>query len=488
MEITKTMWNLSGRLLSLSLAAGLASLGALAAMPAHAATREAALGSEGEVYLAKAGTYGELFPGSTAGTSASTPVLALDVLYPDGATQRLLVPSTSGPEIERSPSVLYEEDSETVYLVWESQEQIHPLIRLASFDGHSWSPAVRITGGNSLAAKTSPEIAVTRDSYQEVVDGNPVTRHRTVVHLVWGEEVAAGYETFYSPVILDDGVYIGWNPLFNLNELAGTPAPLTSFEPSAELVRAPNIQRGSDGRTVVAAFASAATRRVTTLEIDLLPRELVRVADETRSTIIDVGRRPSSAPISPNLRALAERARTSIFAVGGSAYHEEVLRVLADQVQAQILAGTGQEITSIGEATRSTIIDVGAKFSRRGLRGGLRPTPSAVSAGTADSAAADVIEQIFSEGPHPDGGLGLAHILHFQVMTSRPAPRIGTTGVRVFVSESGENALVSWQEPGKLVYRDSTENSWAEPKEIRISGHLTLERAYEILQQRVQNR
>lgn len=486
MEITTKMRNLCGRILSLGLPlAGLCALTVLTASPANAAAREAALGAEGELYLAKAGTYGELFPGGTQVTDPATAVLALDVIASDGATQRVLVPSTGGPEVERSPSVLYEEDSETVFLVWESQEQIHPLIRLASFDGRSWSPAVRITGGNSLAAKTSPEIAVTRDSYQEVVDGDPVVRHRTIAHLLWGEETASGYETFYSPVILEDGVYIGWNPLFNLNELSGSPAPLTSFEPSAELVRAPNLQRGNDGRTVVAAFASAATRRVTTLEIDVLPRELVRLADETRSTIIDVGRRPSSAPIVPNLRALAERARTSIFATGGSAYHQEVLQVLADQVQTQILASNGQEIISIGEATRSTIIDVGAKFSRRGLRGGLRPATAGIAA---DSAVADTIEQIFPEGPNPDGGLGLAHILHFQVMTSRPAPRTGVTGVRLFVSESGENVLVSWQEPGKLVYRDTSENTWAEPKEIRLSTNLTLERAYEILQQRVQNR
>lgn len=476
---------------NLSLAVGLCALvlAAGAVPPANAEVGEAALGAEGEVYIARAGTYGELFPGATAGTSPSTPVLALDILHPDGASQRLLVPSSNGPEIERSPAVLYEEDSETVYLVWESQEQIHPLIRLASYDGRSWSPAVRITGGNSLAAKTSPSIAVTRDAYQETVEGEQVTRHRTIVHLLWSEERASVYETFYSPVILEDGVYLGWNPIFNLNELSGSPAPLASPAPAAELVRAPVLQRGSDGRTVVAAFASATTRRVTTLEVDVLPRELVRLADATRSTIIDVGRRPTSAPITPNLRALAEGARNSIFATGGASFHDEILRALADQAQGQILAGEGQEIVSIGEATRSTIIDVGAKFSRRGLRGGLRPGPNALTAGNADSAVGfDVIEQIFPEGPHADGGLGEAHVLHFQVMTSRPAPRTGSNGVRVFVSESGDNALVSWKEPGKLVYRDTTENGWAEPRELRLSNHLTLERAYEILQLRVQNR
>lgn len=462
-------------ILALSLTAGLAGL---AAVPATAATPgdTAVLGSQGEIYLAKTGPYGELFPGGTAVKDPSAPVLALDVVQPDGTTQRTLVPDTGGPEVEQSASLLYEEDSKTVFVVWESLANIHPLIRLASFDGSAWSPAVRVTG-NPLAPKTSPQITITRDSYPEVVHGAPVTRHRTVLHLLWGEESSSGaYDTYYSPVILEDGVFIGWNPIYRLNDLVTTAGPLTSFETASVLVQAPALQKGSDGRTVVVAFASAATRGLATLEIDVLPRELVRLADETRSTIIDVGFKANTPP---PVRNLAERARATILESGASFFHQEILNALANQVQTDILASNGQGITSIAEGTRSTIIDVGAKFSRRGLR---PQRPAALTAST----EASILEEISPDGPNST--TGEAHILHFQVATVRPAPRVGSAKVAMFLSENGENVLVAWQEAGKIVYKDSEENGWADSREIRLSPVMTAERAYEILQQRVQNR
>ena len=462
-------------ILALSLVAGLA---AAAAVPAAAATSgdTAVLGSQGEIYLAKTGPYGELFPGGTAVKDPTAPVLALDVVQPDGTTQRTLVPDTGGSEVERSASLLYEEDSQTVFVVWESLANIHPLIRLASFNGRAWSPSVRVTG-NPVAPKTSPQLAITRDSYPEVVNGEPVTRHRTILHLLWGEESNSGaYDTYYSPVILEDGVFIGWNPIYRLNDLVTTAGPLTSFETSSVLVQAPAIQKGSDGRTVVVAFASAATRGLATLEIDVLPRELVRLADQTRSTIIDVGFKANTPPA---VRNLAERARATILESGASFFHQEVLNALANQVQTDILASNGQGITSIAEGTRSTIIDVGAKFSRRGLRGA---RPTALTATAQDS----ILEEISNEGPNST--TGESHILHFQVATVRPAPRVGTTAVAMFLSETGENVLVAWQENGKIVYKDSQENAWADPREIRLTPAMTAERAYEMLQQRVRNR
>ncbi|HEX2223530.1 MAG TPA: hypothetical protein VHN15_04920, partial [Thermoanaerobaculia bacterium] len=58
MEITTKMRNLS-------LAVGLCTLvlAAGAVPPANAAVGEAALGATGEIYIARAGTFGELFPG-----------------------------------------------------------------------------------------------------------------------------------------------------------------------------------------------------------------------------------------------------------------------------------------------------------------------------------------------------------------------------------------------------------------------------------------
>src|SRR5882672_8581492 len=86
------------------------------ALPAFAQDGTAALGATGEVYLPKAGAYKDLFP-KGHDTDPSNTVVAIDLLQVGASPQRLLVPYTSGAEFETSPSVLYEDDSNTLFVV-----------------------------------------------------------------------------------------------------------------------------------------------------------------------------------------------------------------------------------------------------------------------------------------------------------------------------------------------------------------------------------
>ena len=48
----------------------------------------------------------------------------------------MLIPGTLDTASESSASLLYEDDSRTVFLVWESRiNGIHPVLKLAGFDG-----------------------------------------------------------------------------------------------------------------------------------------------------------------------------------------------------------------------------------------------------------------------------------------------------------------------------------------------------------------
>src|SRR5262245_36180076 len=94
-------------------------LGLLAASAAFAAGRDVALGSSGEIYAVRTGTYGNLFPNGRD-FDPSNPVVALDITKPKSPVQRVLVPGTGGAEVESAPSVLFEDDSQTVFLLWET--------------------------------------------------------------------------------------------------------------------------------------------------------------------------------------------------------------------------------------------------------------------------------------------------------------------------------------------------------------------------------
>lgn len=447
---------------------GIAAAGLLATS-ASAVERTAALGSRGEIYIAKAGTYGSLFPTGNE-TTPGNQVLAVEVTKVSSSTQRFLVPFTKGAEPESSPALIYEDDSNTLFVVWESRTTpLSSVLMLASFDGTDWTQPIQLSG-NPFSSKSSPQLAITRDSFPVAgEDGAAVMRRRTVLHLIWEEEGAPGnFEILYTPVILEEGSYLGFNPVYHLSDFIADGDSGSSFAPSLPLVHSPVLQNGGDARTVVVAFASTPGRWMTSLVIDVLPEELSQLSDDARANIIDIGRQGSYPA---NRSALADQAKADLITRGG-AFHNDVIRFMADQIREQILADRTDDLVALGEKARANIIDIGVRLSGRGLR-------------DRDGISKSRIAEI--EDPQPRPNASPAHLIHFRVADSRPTPQVGSNGIRLFVSENGEDMLISWTEKDRVLYRMSKNDGWTEQRELRLSESVSLERAYEILTQRVRN-
>lgn len=444
----------------------------LLALPAFAIRQEAVLGNDGELYLVKTGTYGALFPAGHEADPGNS-VLALEISRHGEAPQRVLVPDTSDKAFESSPAVFFETDSSTVFLVWESRlSSTQFSVRLASFDGKNWVPTIEINN----STKSSPQIAATlqlattRDSHKEKdADGEPVVRHRTILHLTWSEESAGGLEAFYTPVILVDGTFIGSNPILTLNSFDRSDDQPAS-PVASELVRSPMVQAGDDRRTVVVSFTSAVTGRLIALEVDVLPTQIRRLADKARAYIIDLG-----AEQKPDVPTVAAKARDFILSSSGE-FQPEVARSLADLLYAHILAqdsspGPVNELKPIADDARAYIIDLGAKFSSGRV---LKSSPARLL---------QIVEKPADDEENPP-----AHLLQVRTASSRPAPAIGGGIVRVFVSDTGTSLLVSWAGKDRVYYRDSLGNGWSDVRELKLSDSFDLSKAYEVLDQRVQNR
>jgi hypothetical protein len=450
-------------------------LGVLGSAGGLAAGHETALGSDGEVYAVRTGAYKDLFPGGKD-FDRDNKVVALEITKPGVAAQRLLVPGTGGSEVENSPSVLFEDDSQTVFLLWESEMNIHPSLKLAAFDGSTWSKPIEVMG-NPFALKSSPQFTITRDSYEVVgADNLSVTRHRTLLHLIWQEQSTAGtVETFYSPIVILDGAYIGWTPVYNLEDYLQdrvTTASDVQVQPS--LARAPLVQSGRDERTIVVGFASTRLGKVVTVEIDVLPEQLIQLAEGARAHIVDLGRELYPTDL-PNL---AEKARAHIVDLG-RAFRPEVINSIADQVKALILAGGTESLQAIGEKARAHIVDLGAQLSDRGLRG--------VNGADATAKIVRLDEGQGQESPTPIAPTDTP-LLQFRIVSNFAAPVVGQGAVRLFVSQTGDNVIVSWALPDRVAYRVNKEDGWSDSKELRFSDNLTLAKAYDILDQRVRNR
>ncbi len=447
-----------------------------AATPARADHLGTALGADGQLYTVTAGPFGTLFPGSSL-YDPKTPVLALDTTVPGQQTQRQLVAGTADASLEGSPALIYEDGSKTLFVVWVSNDRsVSSVIKLTSFDGSQWSPAITIIG-NPYAAKTPPQLAVTRDTHQEVdpVSGNPVTRHRTVLHIVWSEDSASGlYQAYYAPVIFEDGAWIGTVPApqhlntYDALDQAGQLAPGVGPGPlNTPLAFTPTVQTGRDTSTVVTGFASDTSGMLTAVEVDVLPEELRILADTCLASILAGG-----AQYFPDqLATLAAQVQTVILSSGG-AFQAEALQAIATAAQGQIVAGSS-DLTSLANRTRATIVDTGAKFAMRGLR--------IVSPGLGPITPPQIVEVLVPSAP--------SHFLQFRVTSTRPWPTVVANGLQLYLSRTGYDALAAWTGANNsAVFYSNTQidGTWSSVKQLAVSPSLSLQQAYQVLAQRMQ--
>jgi hypothetical protein len=433
------------------------------------------LGGGGDLYAAKTGLYGALFGGATTegvqSAGASTPVLALQITLPGTPPQLQLVPSTDDSAVESSPALVYEDQSNTLFVVWVSTaDQVASSIKLASFSGGQWSKPITIIS-NPYATKTTPQLVVTRDSHQEIypVTGSPVTHHRTVLHIAWSEDSASGvYEAYYAPVIFEDGIWIGTVPspiLLNAFDLAEQTTPGGPF--ATPLAYTPSLQGGRDSGTVIAGFASEISGLLTAVEVDTLPEDLRLLADSCSASLLATG-----GPFFPSqLSQLASQVQASLVANGGT-FQPEALQGISTDVQAVVLAGA-PDLPALAAKMQSVIIDSGSKFAGRGLRMVI-PAPGPV-------APPQVIAIVPPIGP--------TQYLQIRVAASRTTPPVGTTAsVQMFLSRTGDNAIVSWlsNDSGSLFYVNTQpDGTWSSNYQLQLVPSLNLTQAVQVIQQRV---
>jgi hypothetical protein len=468
------------RILSSSLVAAatlLAGAAPAASDPSPAPPAAAVLGDEGQLYQVFAGTFGELFP-DDATQPADSRVLALDVIAPDGSRERSLVPGTAGPEVDSVPSLVFEDASRRLYTVWESKTTpTISRILLASFGAEGWSEPIEVSGDVS-PLKDEPRVLITRDRFSVLSpEGIRTARSRTAIHVVWREEGPGGSGLFYTPVILERGRYLGWNPVVALSELDPSPVSAPPAPETAELLSIPELAPGQDLHSAILAFLSPASGRLLTIEIRLFPGELGFLADDFRGQIIDIGNRDRG-----DFENLARRFRGQIIDIGNR-LNRGVLGHFAERSSSALLAlydaAPDRPLEALADDFRGQIIDIGRELLG-GPRGG-------------DPAASRLIEVAppQGDGTPPADAPGVPHLLGLQTVLDRPIPPLGGVPGRVFVSEDGERVLVGWLERGKVYYTETSseleagEGPWTEVRHLTLTEQLGAVAAAGILENRV---
>lgn len=432
------------------------------------------VGNQGTILKVHSGSYGELFHDGNESPSENS-VLALDVLRPSGL-ERFLVPTTGNRELEEISALYFGKDSGLTYLLWEGLVNgAHPFVNLASFDGSQWSDVIAIAG-SVFADKGSADLVIVPES-----DPVPKAAHsdmpskRTVIYVVWKEITpSGGGEDFLVPIILEDGEYIGWRQVFNLSDLLHSAdgladnhgkghggRPLAALDPNLEDIL--KIQPSAKGNAIVVGFISLETGQFVTLEFEMLPLALSAMAERVKELIIHY------SESSTTVEDLISQVQTGILN-DGSEFHPSILEYLANQ-----LADLLSEHSSVAAATAPSVLDktgvymigVGARVRRKGLVD-LEPL-GIYSLGQTSS----------GEPPY--------HYLKVSKVAEREAPEVDGKA-SLFLSRTGDHALVAWTAESKVYYRETEGAAWGERQSVELRDGLDQETVHGILFQRTLNR
>lgn len=390
------------------------------------------LANDGTVYRLLDDTYGALFPEGMEARDGSR-VLALEIVSPDKPVTRLLVPETTSRMAELAPQMVYEQKTDTLFLLWEGiVGNIHPLLFLASFEDGEWGSLIEITG-NPFARKGQPQMVVTRDLMRGTEDTPDAAR--TTLHVVWWEETTGGTRKRYSPIVIEDGAFRQWQPTWDLSALVASDPDAVLGE-HTELI---HIAEGPRANTVVAGFLTVEGDRVVTVEIELLSSALSALGDDIRAGIIDIGFRLSAAELA---QVLADAVR------GADGLHEANLAHIAEWVRKEVettrIPVDGRGVEALGDHIRAGIIDIGARI--------------AAQDGTGADFEIFEVERIDLPGRF--------HMFKVGVLTERPVPAELGADAEIFLSADGRNAVLAWQVEDSFVYVLSTEDGWLEPQRL----------------------
>ncbi len=440
----------------------LVELCALAVFPnaARAQWSVATLGDQGERIEVKIAAYDDLFPGSAA-VPAANRVMALEVTPAGGTTTRLLVPGTEGPERENRPSLVY--DSGQLFVLWASlgggaQSQLH----LIGWDGIEFSRPMEISGDPG-ELKGPPRLALSRDLYGSAEQ--PVVR--TTVHLLWWEQRGADVHVLYSPIVLVDGDYLGWNPVVDLG-IFDSHDPLSAPTDALELSRAVTVATGAEPGTVVVALPRAETGRLLTLSLRLLPSSLRDIGDAIRAHIIGAGRgraSRSAVEVATEVRQEIESSSARL--------HAGVLSHLADQAVATVFAAgsTFDEaaLEALAPQVGQSVVDAGASLIGNTLR------------------TADLPCKRLALGPDPARSEPVLHELDLCLASDRALPETDPLAAHMlFVSEDAAEVLVAWVGDDRaLHYRQSDGDAWSDTLTVATGDSLSIEQALGLLRRQI---
>ncbi len=453
-----------------SLLRPLACAAALALVPSLASGEltKTALGNAGELFELRAGTYGDLVPGGRA-LAANVPILVLDLGRPGQPVQRLIVPGSEGPSLDRAAWMLYDKPSDILSILWQTSSPADGTkVLLTDFHAGEWSAAQTLFAGT-----VPPLLALTHDTFTiRISEDQSVKAERHILHLVWQEQQPPKVK--YSPVIFVEGRYVGWQEVFVLSDLRPADEPAPAQPLAAGLRRSVTLETGDDSESVSIAFADSQSAQIRNFNIRILPLELAFLSDEIRKRVL-----AEAAEFDPEDPAsFADHMRFEIIGMGATfGLHPQVVAYVGEQVSSKIRQDGGgygsDEIMDLASDLRDYTINLTASLF--GIQ--------AISGGDGQIIEIDIGGLL---GGNPTSGPAQLLDLHLTASLAAPAA-VRDLPATILPSADGAELLISWQDSSKNLYFyvESQGSGWSEPRTLQLTGEMNVQKAEKLLRQRI---
>ena len=444
------------------LAAG--ALALLAAAPSRAAENgKTVLGSFGEVYTVRLGSFGALFAEVPAGSGGNV-VLALDVLK-DGKLVRQLVPGTGGPEVEADATLTLDTIGNRVYVVWQADRVFTVAGFGAGFgaggDPLGWQEPVDFAG-DPASTKRNPQLATSVVRSQKLdAEGNHVPVSRTFLHLVYFEDGgAAGPRLAYTAAAIEGTAVVPSTQAFDLRLLAGNaPAVADPTRAPASLKQRPAARRGRDNDNVGVAFVDDPRGELVTLELRPIAADLHYFADKARAVVIETG---ISCP-GLSFAAIADKARAVVIETGRGAMHAVVADFLSKAFLDHFAAADPSlSLESAVRAAWAYVIGTGIALQQ--------------------GSSSSVVHVLELAGTEADGS---TRALDLRWVSRRVLPQLPETDVKLFLSPRAQEASIAWTVATAVRYRETQGGGWDPLRSLSLGPTLTRDQAFRLVEQRL---
>lgn len=309
-------------------------------LPGPVRSQSRLLGDAATLYQVHSVARAEVFPGFSA-IPGDARILVLEASRLNGGSDFWLVPGTEGASTETVVHLAARDGGRGVLLAWHDDDAaMRDRLRLRGFDVAGWSELVEVPLPWLAPGAPAPRFVVTADAVGALdAQDRFVTIPRDVIHCFWWGMPEGTLTLLYRAVFLVDGRAITLSAPFDLGSLDVETAAL--FPPAPALVMDSLALRGqSEASRVAVAFLGARSGRILSFDLQVLPDELMELADKARGHIIDL----VSTPLRGGVAREAPAERSALLEVRQPAEQEPgaglVHAVKLRGVHAWVLPGT----------------------------------------------------------------------------------------------------------------------------------------------------